>query len=97
MGSSTLFGEEMLNRILTFSSQPGADGKNPGTNYLFNPNFMLGTYTDRLAPVNATLEYLARESSGVFILMEDLPVMPFPNPPTTAPRAFARSSREVTR
>ena len=95
MGSSTLFGEAPLNRVLTLTSQPGADGKNPGTNYLFKPNFMIGTYTDRLAPVNVDLQYLARESSGVFILMEDLPVMPFPNVPSaSSSRAFAASRED---
>jgi hypothetical protein len=78
MGSSTLFGEAPLNRIVSLNSEPGADGKNPGTNYLFKPNLIIGTFTDRFAAENPNQQYLAREASGIFVLAQDLPVMPFP-------------------
>ena len=95
MGSSTLFGGSSLNRVLTFSSRPDAGGSNPGTNYLFKSNFMIGTFTDRFTPANPDLQYLSRETSGLFVLMEDLPAFPFPNIPSaplSPAQALARAS-----
>lgn len=101
MGTSTLFGESALNRVLSFNARPGADGKNPGTNYLFKPNMIIGTFTDRIAPVRPDLPYLGRETSGLFVLIEDLPTLPFPDlpsvPPPPAPPLAALQTREVQR
>jgi len=77
MGTSTLFGESTLNRTLTFDANPTAV-----TNYLFRPNLIIGTYTDRLSPATAALQYLARETDGLFVLMEDVGVLPFPDIPS---------------
>ena len=84
MGASTLFGESALNRTLTFDANPAAT-----TNYLFRPNLIVGTYTDRLSPASAGLQYLAQQASGVFVLLEELPTLPFPDLPSLPPPAPA--------
>jgi hypothetical protein len=84
VGSSTLFGGSALNRILTLSSQPGPGGANPGTNYLFKPNLIIGTYSDQLIPANPDLQYLGRQTTGLFVLIEDLATMPFPIIPSAS-------------
>jgi len=97
MGVSTLFGESALNRTLTFDANPAAV-----TNYLFRPNLIIGTYTDRLSPASTGLQYLAQQTSGVFVLMEELPTLPFPDlpsvpPPAPAPPLAALQTTEARR
>ena len=78
VGTSTLFGGSSLNRVLSLVAKPDQTGSNPGTNYWMKPNLIMGTYTDTLSPSRADLGYLRRETSGVFVLVEDLPVLPVP-------------------
>jgi hypothetical protein len=95
MGTSTLFGESALNRVLSFDSSP-APGPDPSTNYLFKPNLIIGTYTDRLDPASEDLQYLARETAGLFVLMQELPVLPLPDLPSVAPTLAAVQDTEVS-
>ncbi|HEX7860220.1 MAG TPA: hypothetical protein VF773_07845 [Verrucomicrobiae bacterium] len=90
MGSSTLFGNSALTRVLNLVAKPAPGGSNPGTNYWIKSNLILGTYTDTLSPADSNLAYLRRESTGIFVLMEDLPVLPFPDSPAAA--AFRRQA-----
>jgi hypothetical protein len=84
MGSSSLFGDSTLNRVVSLVAKPGPDGKNPGTNYWIKSNLILGTYTDTLSPTSPDLAYLRRESSGIFVIIEDLPVLPVADSPASA-------------
>jgi hypothetical protein len=101
MGPSTLFGNANLLRTLSFSVQPDATGSNPGTNYLFQTHMLLGTFTDRIEPQDAALEYLTREVAGIVVLVEDVPKLPFPDlpqvPPAAATAAVPSQGKEALR
>lgn len=79
VGTSTLFGASTLNRVLQLVAVPDQSGSNPGTNYWMKPNLIMGTYTDTLTPSSPNFDYLRRQTSGVFVLIEDLPILPAPD------------------
>jgi hypothetical protein len=98
VGTSTLFGGSTLNRILNLVAEPDQTGSNPGTNYWMKPNLIMGTYTDTLTPSSPALGYLQRQTSGVFVLMEDLPILPAPESAAAATfkRQLSSNSRTST-
>jgi hypothetical protein len=95
VGASTLFGSSTLNRVLKLVAKPDQSGSNPGTNYWIKPNLIMGTYTDTLSPSSVDLGYLRRETTGVFVLIEDLPILPVPE--TGAAAAFNRKLTSTLR
>jgi len=68
MGTSLLTGDLGLQRLLTFTAEAG------NTNHLVRSNLVLGTFTDRLQPNDPGMDWVGGTVSGVFVLMEDLPV-----------------------
>lgn len=95
VGTSTLFGASTLNRVLSLAAPPDQSGSNPGTNYWMKPNLIMGSYRDSLTPSNADLAYLRRETSGIFVLIEDLPILPVPESGSAA--AFQRQLTSTLR
>ena len=68
----------LLNRIVSLVPDLWTMKKSGKRSAIFQPNLIIGTFTDRFAAENPNQQYLAREVSGIFVLAQDLPVMLFP-------------------
>lgn len=72
--TSLMFQADLL-RTLTLRAVPPEDPENPEVPYRLTDRIIVGTYTDTLGPVDASMGYLERATEGAFILTKDLPVM----------------------
>lgn len=93
LGSSSLFSRVAMERLLNFHAKAGTIDYLTSTNrlgqistnliipHVVRSNMIVGKFTDTIRSRQASTAYATGSAGGMFVLIQDLPTTPEPNPP----------------